>query len=62
MSDDSPDGEPPRRTGVNVGVGVAIGAGVGTGIFAATDDPVWIAIGPGAGAIITSVIAMLTRD
>lgn len=35
---------------MSVGAGVAMGTGVGAAIFAATDEPVWIALGAGLGA------------
>ena len=32
-----------------IGLGIAIGAGIGTVLFAITDNPLWIALGPGLG-------------
>jgi hypothetical protein len=38
------------RVASYTGMGVALGAGAGTALFAATDDPVWIALGAALGA------------
>jgi hypothetical protein len=38
------------RVASYTGMGVALGTGAGTALFAATDDPVWIALGAALGA------------
>jgi hypothetical protein len=37
---------------MNTGIGVALGTGVGATLFAATDQPVWIALGAAMGAAV----------
>ena len=46
--------EPERRSNgrspLTIGAFLAIGTGVGTALFAATGEPVWIAVGAAIGA------------
>jgi len=47
---DTEDNYKGDRRAISAGTGVAIGTGVGAAMFAATDEPVWIALGAGIGA------------
>jgi hypothetical protein len=49
------------RSSIGAGVGVALGAGVGAAIFAATDDPAWIALGAGLGVAVGVAFGSLRR-
>jgi hypothetical protein len=48
------DNKPPMR-GLTVGAAVAIGTGIGTAIFAGSDNPVWIGVGAGIGALLGAI-------
>lgn len=46
------DQNKPQGRNLVLGGSIAIGAGIGTALFAGSDNPVWIGVGAGVGAVI----------
>lgn len=51
-----------KKKALNVGLGAAFGAAAGTVVFAITNNPIWIAIGPAIGVAFAAAMGGVNKD